>query len=82
MPTPLLADVAVTISELKRAPTAALDAGRGRPVAIMNHNTPTHYAVTAAVWERILDLIDDAELNRICDERASEERIKISLDDL
>ena len=82
MPTPLLANVAVTISELKRAPTAALDAGRGRPVAIMNHNTPTHYAVTAAVWERIVDILDDADLNRICDERISEERIKMTLDEL
>lgn len=67
---PLLADVGVAISELKRSPSAALDAGHGRPVAILNHNTPTHYAVTAAV------------LNRICDERAGEERIAVPLDDL
>lgn len=82
MPTPLLADVAVTISELKKSPTAALGAGHGRPVAILNHNVPTHYAVSAAVWEQIVEALDDAELHRICDARAGEPRIAVSLDDL
>ena len=82
MPTPLLAKVAVSISELKRSPSAALEAGGGHPVAILNHNTPTHYAVPAAVYERMLELIDDATLNRICEERAGEARIPVRLDDL
>jgi antitoxin StbD len=72
MPTALLAPVGVTISELKKSPSAALEAGRGRPVAILNHNTPTHYAVTAGVWEAIVEALDDAELNRICDERLAD----------
>ena len=50
MPAALLADVAVSISELKKSPSAALDAGRGRPVAILNHNTPTYYAIPAALY--------------------------------
>jgi hypothetical protein len=38
---PLLADVGITISELKRSPSAALDAGHGRPVAILTqHDDP------------------------------------------
>src|SRR5688572_10949277 len=74
MPTALLAPVGVTISELKKSPSAALGAGRGRPVAILNHNTPTHYAVPAAAWEAIVEVLDDAELNRICDERLAAER--------
>jgi antitoxin StbD len=82
MPTALLAEVAVSISELKKSPTAALEAGRGYPVAILNHNTPTHYAVPARAWERILELLDDADLNRICDARADEPAVEVSLDDL
>jgi antitoxin StbD len=82
MPAALLADVAVSISELKKSPSAALDAGRGRPVAILNHNTPTYYAVPAALYERMLEAIDDATLNRLCDERAEEPRIPVMLDDL
>lgn len=82
MPAALLADVAVSISELKKSPSAALDAGRGRPVAILNHNTPTYYAVPAALYERMLEAIDDATLNRLCDERAEEPRIPVTLDDL
>jgi antitoxin StbD len=82
MPTALLADVAISISELKRHPTAALDAGHGHPVAILNHNTPTHYAVPASAWEGILDALEDVELNRICDERAGQRSVKVALDDL
>jgi len=84
MPSALLARVAVTISELKKSPTAALEAGSGCPVAILNHNIPTHYAVSAAVWERILDALDEAELSRICDERLAdgEEPVTLTLDDL
>ena len=82
MPAALLADVAVSISELKKSPSAALDAARGRPVAILNHNTPTYYAVPAALYERMLEAIDDATLNRLCDERAEEPRIPVTLDDL
>jgi antitoxin StbD len=82
MPAALLADVAVTITELKKSPTAALAAGNGRPVAILNNNTPTHYAVTASVWEGIIDALDDVELNRICDQRSGEPVVMVSLDDL
>ncbi len=82
MPAKLLSDIAVSITELKRSPTAALEAGGGRPVAILNHNTPTHYAIPAAAWERILEALDDATLNRICDERAAETTIEVTLDDL
>ena len=82
MPTALLAPVGITISELKKSPSAALDAGKGRPVAILNHNTPTHYAVPASTWEAIVDALDDAELRRICEERAQERTVPVSLDDL
>ena len=78
----LLADRAVTVTELKRSPTSALDSGRGRPVAIMNHNQPTHYAVTAQLWEKIRERLDDAELNAMCNARAGERRIPVSLDEL
>ena len=82
MASAILADVAVSVTELKKNPSLALDAGHGRAVAILNHNRPTHYAVPAAVWERINDLLEDVELNRLCDERAGEVGTPVSLDDL
>jgi antitoxin StbD len=78
----VLADTAVSVSELKRNPSVALDAGQGRAVAIMNHNRPTHYAVPAAVWEQIQDMLEDAELNTLCDARSSEVPVPVSLDSL
>ena len=84
MPATLLASVGVTISELKKSPSAALRAGNGRPVAILNHNVPTHYAVPADVWEMLLEQIDEIELNRLCDERlaSGEAPVRMTLDEL
>lgn len=85
MPTPLLAPVGITVSELKASPTAALASGRGRPVAILNHNTPTYYAVPAAVWEAIVEALDDVELKRLCEERLAAEghaAVRVTLDEL
>ena len=82
MASTVLADVAVSMSELKRSPADALAAGHGRPVAIMKHNRPTYYAVPASVWERISDLLEDVELNALCDARQDQRTIPVSLDDL
>jgi antitoxin StbD len=78
----ILADVAVSVSELKRNPSLSLDAGGGRAIAIMNHNRPTHYAVPAAVWEHINDLLDDVALNALCDTRDHEVALPVTLDEL
>lgn len=82
MPTSLLADVGVTITELKRSPTAALDAASGRPVAILNHNVPTHYAVPARLWEQIVDALDDLHLREVAEARMNEGRVPVTLDEL
>lgn len=78
----VLADVAVSVTELKRNPSVALSSGRGRVVAIMNHNKPTYYAVPAGVWEHINDLLEDVELNKLCDARRDEIPVSVSLGDL
>ncbi len=82
MPMTLLADVGVTITELKRSPGTALDAGNGRPVAILNHNVPTHYAVPAKLWEQIVDMLDDLHLRELAEARAHEETVPVTLQQL
>jgi antitoxin StbD len=39
----VLADLALSISELKRSPSALLSQANGAAVAILNHNKPAAY---------------------------------------
>lgn len=80
----VLAEIAVSISELKRNPMATLAAGNGLPVAVLNRNEPAFYCVPASAYEALIDRLDDLELNAIADERLHDGRqpIKVSLDDL
>jgi antitoxin StbD len=79
---PLLADYGISISELKKNPSAAIRAADGAPVAILNRNTPEAYLVPAEAWEEIMDALDDMRLAEIVRERAGQEEIEVSIDDL
>ncbi len=79
---PILADAGVSISELKKNPSAVIEAAAGFPVAILNRNTPAAYLVPAKAWEALMDHIDDLELAEIVRQRADQKRIKVSLDEL
>jgi antitoxin StbD len=79
---PILAPAGISISELKKNPSAAIAAADGFPLAILNRNTPAAYLVPADAWEAILDRLDDIELARIVKERENEVAIPVSLDDL
>lgn len=82
MPKPILADVAISITELKKNPHAAVLSGEGFPVAVLNRNEPDFYCVPAAAWEELMDRLEDLELNAIADRRREEESVEVSLDDL
>lgn len=79
---PILASAGVSISELKKNPSAVIAAAEGFPIAILNRNTPAAYLVPADAWEAILDRLDDIELVRIVKEREGQEEIEVSIDDL
>jgi len=79
---PLLADFGISISELKKNPSAAIRAAEGAPVAILNRNTPEAYLVPADAWEEILEALDDLRLAEIVRERQGQKRIRVDIDDL
>ncbi len=78
------ASLSVSISELKKNPTATLKQARGKPVAVLNHNTPMAYLIPAKVYAAMLDILEDYELGDIVKERLKEKHkaISVSLDDL
>ncbi|AUV24585.1 plasmid stabilization protein [Citrobacter sp. RHBSTW-00678] len=82
MPFHILTKTAASITDLKRNPMGTVNAGEGEAVAILNRNEPAFYCVPPAVYAYLLELVEDAELNRIADEREDGKRIKVSLNDL
>ena len=79
---PILADASVSITALKKNPSAIIAAAAGAPVAVLNHNTPTAYLVPASAWEALMERLDDLALAQIVREREGQEEIEVSIDDL
>lgn len=80
----ILADLSVSISELKKNPSALIAKASGSPIAVLNHNTPAAYLVPAETYEALMDMVDDHELARLVDERRGDKdkAVTVSLDDL
>ena len=80
----VLADFSVSISELKKNPSALLSRASGSPIAVLNHNRPAAYLVPAETYEALMDLIEDYELAKLVEERRGdmEEAVAVSIDDL
>ena len=78
----ILADASISIAELKRNPSAVIDAAHGESVAVLVHNKPSAYLVPADTYERLLDRLDDLELAELVRSRATERRIQVKLDEL
>jgi antitoxin StbD len=62
--TPILADVGVSISDLKRNPAAVVAEAKLHQVAILSRNKPVAYVVSPEVWDHILDVLDERKLVR------------------
>ena len=80
----VLADFSVSISELKKNPSALLASASGSPIAVLNHNKPAAYLVPAETYEALMDAIEDLELARLVEERLGDKdkAVPVSLDDL
>ena len=76
------AEIAVSVSDLKKNPTAIVDGARGSAVAILNHNRVMAYMVPADTYEAMMDALDEQALVEIAKARASEKGVPVSLDDL
>ncbi len=54
----ILARRSVSITELKRSPSAVIEEAGSEAVAVLNHNRPAAYLVPAAVFESMLIQLD------------------------
>lgn len=78
----LAAKSSVSITELKKNPSAVIKEAEGLPVVILNHNKPSAYIVPADAFEAMLEKLDDLEIKKTVRKRQSEKSIPVSLDAL
>ncbi len=76
------ANIAVSVSDLKKSPTGVLAQANGEPVAVLNHNRVMAYMVPARHYEAMMERLDDLDLIDLIETRASETPVKVTLDDL
>lgn len=76
------AKVAVSVSELKKSPSAVLEQAQGETIAVLNHNRIMAYMVPASVFETMIERLDDLELVKVIESRAGETPVRVSLDEL
>lgn len=76
------ASVAVSVSDLKKSPTAVMDGAHGEAVAVLNHNRIMAYMVPADVYEAMLERLDDLYLAQLVKERSGEKGESVDIDAL
>ena len=76
------ANVAVSVSDLKKNPSQIMAQADGEPVAVLNHNRVMAYMVPAARYEAMMEYLDDLELAEIIKRRAGEVPVRVNLDEL
>lgn len=78
----IYAEKTVSVTELKRNFSAVLSAAEGDPVAVLNHNRPEAYLLSAAHYEYILGRLEDLEDAKLARERADGPFVEIDNNDL
>ena len=81
--TAIYADTTVSVTDLRKLnPSKILEQAGGHPVAILNHNKPEAYLLSAKAYEKILEALDDLELIGIAEKRRGGKTVRVKLEDL
>ena len=78
----IMAGLTVSVTELKRNFAGILAQGGDQPVAVLNHNRPEAYLLSAEHYERLLTQLEDLEDVARVRERSEGPFVEVSLDDL
>lgn len=79
---PILADVAVSLTDFQRDPMGAIREGQGETVVILNRNEPAFYAVPPACYQAMLELVEDVRLAELVRARQGEPTVAVDIDEL
>nr|WP_249213811.1 hypothetical protein [Tatumella sp. JGM130] len=60
---------------------ATVQSGHGDSVVILNRNEPAFYCVPPAMYEVMMEVMEDLELSKIIKDRENERSVSVNLDD-
>jgi antitoxin StbD len=78
----VLANITVSVTELKRNFAGILKQADNNPVAVLNHNRPEAYLLPASHYERLMAYIEDMEDAALVCERGNGPFVEVDLDEL
>ncbi len=78
----VFANTTVSVTELKRNYASIIKETDESPIAILNHNRPESYLLSAKFYETLLAKIEYLEDKQLVLERANGPFIELSIDDL
>jgi antitoxin StbD len=78
----IYANKTVSVTELKRNFSTVLSQADNDPVAVLNHNKPEAYLLSAAHYKRLLDRLEDLEDTRIVHDRAGGPFVDVDINEL
>ncbi len=78
----IYAKTTVSMTDLRRNPSGILEDAGDSPVAVLNHNKPAAYLLSAHAYEVLLERLEDAELGKIVKARQGGKTVKVKLEDL
>jgi antitoxin StbD len=78
----IYARTTVSMTDLRRNPSGILEDAGDSPVAVLNHNKPAAYLLSARAYEALLDKLEDFELTKIVKERQGRDTVRVTLEEL
>lgn len=78
----IMASMTVSVTELKRNFAGILKQADDCPVAVLNHNRPEAYLLSAAHYERLMAYLEDLEDLKLVRERADGPFVEVEPDAL
>ncbi len=82
MPSKIYADHGISITELKQQTQHIAEMVKEKPLVVLNRNTPVFYCVSPELYNRMQEVLEDAELGGIIYARKDQKRIRVDVDKL
>ena len=74
----LFANRSISVTELKRSPTSAIEQAGTEAVAVLNHNRPAAYLVPAATYQNMLAQLQVQQLRSAVAASRADNRLDVS----
>jgi antitoxin StbD len=78
----IFAKSTISISDLRKNISSIIQDAGDSPLAVLNHNKPAAYILSAKAYEALMEKLDDAHLVEIAKKRLDGKRVKVKLSDL